>query len=91
MGLGTRRHVATARTMRRDRLGARPKVAALRVTELRLICPYCDIPIDAKVNETEWPQTDTIECTFDGCGATVELPPESQLDSLFRTVRGRRR
>lgn len=91
MSLGTRRHVATARTMKRDRLAGRPQVASLRVVELRLICPYCDIPIDAKVNETEWPQGDTIRCSYVDCGALVELPPEAQLDKLFRTVRGKHR
>jgi hypothetical protein len=83
--------VLTARTMRRDRIAARPKVASIKVTALTLVCPYCDIPIDATVNETEWPQEDAITCTYSGCGALVEIPPESQLSGLFRTVSGKRR
>lgn len=91
MSLGTKRHVATARTMARDRKNARPKVAHLRVTQLALVCPYCEIQIDAKVNEAEWPQGDTIRCTYVDCGALVELPQETQLDGLLRTTRGKRR
>lgn len=91
MSLGTCRHVATARTMKRDRLAKRHKVASIRITEAQLICPYCEFSIDVECNEAAWPQSDTVRCTYDGCGAVIEMPAASQLNRLFRTVRGKRR